>query len=130
MKKLLIIALLLSFSVFSVYAAYGIPVTTQKKYPNYVQYLLMKKEVAKLNLQNIDKLGYFPKQVIRVKDDIKVVPRPNPIKKVHRPEHPKADSLGLLSLPNIEEKKENETIKYVDKELKRLGVDLYRKDTI
>ena len=95
---------------------------------SYIKYLLLKKKASELNLANLKTKNFIPQDVIWI-DNVgaKMVPRPNPFRKVFRPSDPDANLRGTVRLPNIDQGVELKQLDFVQDELKRLGYNQHKK---
>jgi len=87
-----------------------------KDHSEYKKLLKLQKTAHQNNIEHFNETGYFPLEVIWVKDSgPKMVPRSNPFKKVNMPSHPQAGLDGSVYVPNIELEEEKKQLNRVKK---------------
>ena len=117
MAQALRLAIVLFFT-FSMFSLASIP----NQGIEYMNFLRLKLKAAELNLANQKTKNFIPQDVVWIDDlGAQMVPRPNPFKKVFRPNDPDANHRGTIRLPNIDQRQELESISFAKKELARLA---------
>lgn len=87
----------------------------------YIEYLKLKKETLEDNIRNIETTNFIPSDVLWFgQHKYEKVARPNPLKKVYNPYHPKSDKWGMIYLPNLDTKQEYERLKETKQQLYNL----------
>ncbi len=81
----------------------------------YLEYLKLKAEILKKNLENLNTLNYRPQDVLFDETlGAVVIPRPNPLQRVYEPENPSSDRYGMIYLPNVNQQQETLSLKNVE----------------
>lgn len=90
---------------------------------DYIEYLKLRRKAHMINIRNKDKKKFIPWDVVWLdKEGAKMVPRPNPFRKVFMPRDPDANNHGIVNLPNVIKDEEEKKLSFVLKELERLGI--------
>ncbi len=88
-----------------------------------IRYLQLKAQVLKQNIANHENVDYVAKDVtcLNKTGECFIAPKATPFKKRFWPNHPQADSNGIVDLPNVDKKAEKEELKRIQALLKKLS---------